>query len=555
MGTLRLLIALLFVFVLAPLACSQQPRNNEVKVEGVVINSITGNPLPRALVEVAGQFALTGPEGEFSFDNVPGWAQIKVQKPGYFPPGARVPGWSTGPGINVHPDAGKVILKLAPEAIITGRVTGPDDEPLEGAFIQVLMYRSTNDRPKTLLPANVTARSDEDGNFRIAGLTPGHYYVSLRTAGIGRVVVAQTSKTNEAYPPMVYYPGTEDLAAASMVDLASGQHFETLFSIAPRPAYKVSGTVVTAGEWRQVSAPAIVDGAGQSLLNADTFDPKTGAFQFRAVPAGSYTVSVRGTDPDDRTRSSEHKITVSQSVAGLKLLLKPGINIPVIIRTEFTKPKQDAVCRLSLPGGGTGTSDCSEYPAARVVLIPADAAGTEFSTSWEPMKGSGVTVRGVVPGKYLVRVQPMPGSQTGSPGPTIVDGYVQSARSGGLDLLQEPLVVAESGTVSPIEIVVRDDPAVLNVRLRAEEPGHSATVVLYPEGALLLSPYQRHITQKETSFRPLAPGNYKVFALDVFDGVDYAPEALAKYAAQAVHVTVAANHESTVTVDVIRTGD
>jgi hypothetical protein len=189
-------------------------------------------------------------------------------------------------------------------------------------------------------------------------------------------------------------------------------------------------------------------------------------------------------------------------------------------------------------------------------LIAADGTGIGFSTNYEPMKDSGVTVRGVVPGKYLVRVQAMLGSQTMLPGRTIVGGYVQSVRSGSLDLLQEPLAVAESGSVPPIEVVVRDDPAALKVTVRAEKPGQPATILVYPEGALFLSPTHRMTVTSETYFGPLAPGSYKVFAFDSIEGIDYVrPEAMAKYAAQATRVTITANRESSVAVDVIHTGD
>jgi len=305
--------------------------------------------------------------------------------------------------------------------------------------------------------------------------------------------------------------------------------------------------VVAAGEWKHVNSPMIVDPAGQSLLTPDRFDAKTGAFEFRAVPAGAYTVRVGGTDSEDRSQFSNHKVTISKPVAGLKLSLKPGINIPVVIRTEFTKSKlaMGMTCSQTLPGGGFHQSDCSDYPAARVELIALDISGMRFATDYGPLKDSrAYGIHGVAPGKYAVRAQASFG------------GYVQSVRSGGLDLLQEPLVVAESGTVSPIEVVVRDDPAALKVTLRTEKSAHPATVVLCPEGALLLSPFQRSTTATEAFFGPLAPGSYKVFAFDSMEGVDYdRPDTLAKYAAQAAHITLAANQESSIMVDVIRTGD
>lgn len=545
MGTPRTLVALLF---LAVPGFGQQPQSNHFKLEGVVVNSVTGKPLPRVLVQAGGHAMLTGPEGEFSFDNIPaGWTQIAAQKPGYFPPGAKPLGGSMGPGIDVGPDTGKVVVKMSPEVVITGRVTGQDDEALERASVEVLAYMSINDGPQQLRPARSAVLSDEDGNFRVAGLPAGHYYVSVRAGNLTRSVLGvQTPQVSKTYPPLVYYPGTEDLSAAGMIDLAPGQLVEAPFSLALRPAYKVSGTVVTTGEWKQVNSPAIVDGAGQLLFAADMFDAKTGAFEFRAVPAGTYTVRLGGTDAKDHSSFSHHKITISKTVADLKLSLRPGLDLPVVVRAEYTKPQAaTGMCAHTPRSGPIQQSDCSDYPAARVELIAADATGLQFGTEYGPLKDpSAFGVHGVAPGKYFVRAQAMFG------------GYVQSVSYGGLDLLREPLTVSEGGAVMPIEVVVRDDSATLKVTVRADQPSRFATVLLYPEGALLLSPTHRTTTAKEAYFGPLAPGNYKVFAFDSTSGADYArPDVLAKYASQAANVTATANHESDVIVDVIHTED
>src|SRR5215472_6127329 len=110
MGTYRTLIA--FFCLLAP-SFAQQPSSNLFKVEGTVVNSATGKPLPRALVQLMGRAQLTGSEGDFSFAGVPaGSTQISVVKPGFFMPGnteGRSPSY-----LEVGADTGKVLLKLAP---------------------------------------------------------------------------------------------------------------------------------------------------------------------------------------------------------------------------------------------------------------------------------------------------------------------------------------------------------------------------------------------------------------------------------------------------------
>src|SRR5260370_36948724 len=122
MGTRRICLTLL---ALAAFVSAQQPRGNQSKLEGVVINSLTGKPLPRALVQVAGRALLTGPQGDFAFDGLSaGTVQIQVSKPGYFAPGASAMARGSSPGssVTVGPDTGKIALKMSPESIIAGRL-------------------------------------------------------------------------------------------------------------------------------------------------------------------------------------------------------------------------------------------------------------------------------------------------------------------------------------------------------------------------------------------------------------------------------------------------
>jgi hypothetical protein len=533
------------------LASAQQPQNNQFKLEGVVVNSATGKPLPRALVQVAGRALLTGRQGDFAFGNLSaGTVQVQVSKPGFFALGtsplSRESLLTTI--VTVGADSGPIELKLAPEAIITGRVTNQDDEPLERALVQVLTYTSTNGDPQ-LRPASGNVLSDEDGNFRIANLPAGRYYVAVKAGTVARGILgAQTQQVSEAYPLLVYYPGTEELTAAVMMDLAPGQQMETPFSLALRPAYNVVGKVEAAGESKGLDPPMIIDGTGQSLLVAEKFNAKTGEFEFPLVPPGAYMVRLSGRDAKDHTLFAHHKITVSKPVADLKLSLWSGLDLQVLVHGEFTKPRPSRTCSYRTAEGNHQVTDCSDYPVVRLELTAVDALVPPFTTDYEPMRNPGeLVVRGVLPGRYFVHAQGMLG------------GYAQSVRCGRQDLLQEPLTVAEGGTISPIEVTVRDDPATLKVTLRVAKPGQNTTVLLYAEGALLPSAKNRVMSRSQTSqtsFSQLAPGSYKVFAFDSMDGIDYdRPDTLAKYAAQAAHITLAANQEGSIMVDVIHTGD
>lgn len=542
MGTCRLLLV---CFSLLELSSAQQAQKDQFKLEGVVVNSMTGKPLPRVLVQINGRSALTGTEGEFSFDGLrAGGVFIGLTKPGYFNPGVGPRGGPSGSSTTVGPDTAKLVLKLAPEAVISGRVTGQDEEPLEGAGVQVLAFASIEGR-QVLTPVRGEVRTDEDGNYRIASLPSGRYYLAVKAGNVTRRVLgARAPKGPEAYPAVLYYPATADLAAATAVDLAPGQRMEAHFSLALAPAYKVAGKMAVTGDWNQINPPMIVDGLDQVLFTVDQFDAQSGAFEFRAVPAGTYIVRVSGTDQQNRYTFSTRKVAVSKSVSDLKLSLQPGADIPVVVRTEFNTPRPRGLCSYR-PGGKVGQSDCSDYPAARVDLISIESVHWRFSTEYRPLRDSSAYgVHGVAPGKYMVRTQ------------STIGGYVQSVRSGDVDLLREVLTVPEGGTVAPIEVVLRDDSGTLKVRVRAEKSGQAAAILVFPDGALFPPLNLTANTNTEVYFPPMAPGNYKVFAFDSLDGLDYGnPEVLARYAAKAASVTVTPNGNASVVVDVIHVGD
>ena len=87
--------------------------SNPNSLSGVVVNSITGQPISRALVQIGEHAALTGHDGRFEFENVTeGAGAPTVSKPGYFPKDNGVP-----------PQNQPIVLELIPEAIVSGTIT------------------------------------------------------------------------------------------------------------------------------------------------------------------------------------------------------------------------------------------------------------------------------------------------------------------------------------------------------------------------------------------------------------------------------------------------
>jgi hypothetical protein len=74
---IRILTFLAVCLLLSPTLIAQQPNNRQWKVEGVVVDSTTGKPLPQVRVELwmlhplRTATALSRSDGRFFFDGIP----------------------------------------------------------------------------------------------------------------------------------------------------------------------------------------------------------------------------------------------------------------------------------------------------------------------------------------------------------------------------------------------------------------------------------------------------------------------------------------------------
>lgn len=549
--------AVLFTTLMLLLALAAWSQTDDPKktytLAGTVMNSVTGKPIARVLVQLepSSRALLTGPDGSFSFDNVSaGRAEIHLTKPGYFrssAPHAQYAAYmvmSMPFPVEVGPETGKVVLKLTPTATITGTVQGNDDEPIEGVQISVLALR-VNEGRRELQSEGRDATTDEDGNFRISGLVPGQYYVRANASWASRVILgAQSDNGGEAYPASVYFPASTDIAGAERLDLTGGQHKEVHFVLKTVPSFRIAGVVSRPDGWK-LNPPVFVDDMQQPILTVNRFDPQGGAFEFRGVPAANYFLLISGMDAQGGYSVNYQRFAVHSNLAGLRLALQPGFDIPIIEHVDFLhKEAVRGHCTSMGKSGETHESDCSDYPSIRLELHSLDFGQIQFNSDYGPLKGK-PSLRGVMPGRYNVRAMPMFG------------GYVQSVRSGGVDLLHEPLVVPEDGNVDPIEVVLRDDGATLKIKIRDAKLSQPTLVLVFPDSLGTVQPQSTATTlADEVYLGPVPPGAYKVFAFDSVEQVNYASgEELAKYAEQATSVRVGANDNASVVVDLIHIGE
>lgn len=535
---LLLLSALVLFFASSTLAQTGD-ETKTYQLSGTVINSITGKPIPRVLVRLSSPKVaiLTGPEGDFSIDGVrPGMAEIQLTKPGYFRPGQHE-AYSLPYTVKVDKDMGKVVLKLAPMAAIGGTILGDGEEPLEGVQVRILMWKVLNGR-RQLAPETANDVSDEDGNYRIGHLLPGRYYLRVNAAGAARSILgAQTANGGETYPASVYFPAGNDVAGAEAIDLSAGQYKEANLSLKTVPSFRVAGKISNPGDWK-LNPPMFVDDVQQPIMLPGRFDPQSGSFEFRNLPEGRYRLQLAGVDATGQFSSTFQFLAVHSNLPDLRLAIRPGLDIPVVVQQAFVN---GAISRRCWTHEGQ-ESDCSGFPAVQVELRSLDYWQLEYRSDPRPPKGV-FGVRGVAPGRYSVRVSPMFG------------GYVQSLRCNGMDLLREPLVVTDGEDVGPIEVVLRDDGATLQAKIPAASPGQQVQIVVFPDPMTSEPQTSARGYGNQIGLGPVPPGTYKVFAFDSDEELEMSAEKMAKYAGQAASVTVGASENASVVLELIHIGD
>jgi protocatechuate 3,4-dioxygenase beta subunit len=519
------------------------------KVEGTVVNAQTGRPIPHALVEVSStrKFAvLADSEGHFVFDSLPsGTLSFTARKPGFYPPG-KTQNNSPFTNVKVGPNTDKVELRLSPESVIFGEVIDGEGEPVEGAVIEVLEVKYPEGR-RRLERANGIGniRTDEDGKFRIADLQGGRYYLVLKTSSVvRRIPNAQPNSAQETFPAVIYFPDSSDMTGATHIDLSTGQREHVTFAVKRVPAFKLAGVILGLADFKQVSSPTVVDDSDQPLIGTSRWDSHTGTFEFPPLPAGAHHLRIYTTDSRDHPAWLNETVTLDKNLPDLKIALQKAASIHIVVRSEFGPRPPPHNCSGTQVSDQGSPVDCSQI-SAQVMLMSFETGAFQGYSSPSSKEDPSPVVNGISPGKYLVRVFPM------------VGGHVHSLRSGGVDLLREPLIVSDAGQVPPIEVVLRDDGGSIKVQVHSETHAEGGRILLVPEFAPNLPPFVLDIWDAgEREYGDLPPGDYKVFAFDSIDGIEYGnPEVMAKYAAKSATVTVTAHGSATVAVDLIHAGE
>src|SRR5262252_1431876 len=349
---MKLASALLLNLLLSLGLLAQDASKTRATIEGVVTKDPDGQPVKKALIELIAEnqveggdyTALTDIDGKFRIEAIlPGRYHLFAERTGLLD-AEKQRGRIDGRILTLA--AGQELrdlhLKLQAAAVVRGRVTDEDGDPLPNAEVTVL--RQTYVAGHKHWEQAGAERTNDLGEYRVANLPAGNFYVCaslppdfktlIESAGATASDRNRSSldKTVSTTYQTTYYPGTSDRSQASPVQLRPGDDFPANFSLTPTPSLSIRGSVVNVPA--HASATIMLQSRDFSVVFNGAEIHKDGSFVIRDVSPGNYTIlaTVEGSAVPMMARQSLQ--VGSTNVEGLRLWPQPGTTVRGHLRIE-----------------------------------------------------------------------------------------------------------------------------------------------------------------------------------------------------------------------------
>ena len=402
----------------------RQPKTGTGRLRGRAVTAETGAPVRRGIIRISGpdigsKTAMTDADGRYEFRDLPaGRFNLSASKAGY----VTIQYGQTRPfeqGKPIDLAEGQAIDKadfLMPRGgVISGRVVDEFGDPMSEAMVMAMRSVWSGGR-RRLQPTGRSATTNDLGQFRIYGLSPGDYYVSGTMRGSSEMMAVEMamasafggggsggpvgSNPSSGYAP-TYFPGTANGAEAQKVAVAAGQEApNTDFALLPVRLARISG-IVLGSDGKPVQGaiitaqPKNMEAAGLMVGGGTGRSDKNGAFTIANVAPGEYVLQSRAL-----------QIQVSSS---------GGDNMMFTARI----------------GGGDGGTD-GEVGSLPVAVTGEDLTNVVLITSRGASASGHVTFEGGAKPNNITNMRVMPAAaDSDAGGPSLVFGGPNSVKADG----------------------------------------------------------------------------------------------------------------------------
>ena len=587
LGVLSFLVSSLLLagwFVGARAAGQESTDSKKTTIRGVVVNSVTREPVGHALVySPDNRFAtLTDDQGRFEFASPQesatqppkpdatsaaekeSYEQLRfftgfptiltARKPGFLEWEHHPQTWRPSP---VVPGMDAVIL-LMPEARIVGQVVLPSSNASDRITVHLYRRQVLEGRGHWTLAGSIEARLS--GEFRFSDLEAGTYKLLTGELMDRDPLTFDPRGPMYGYPP-VYVPNATDFQTAGAIQLVAGATFQAELSPVRQAYYPIKVPIANGPINNQIEVNVAVHGRkgpGFTLgYNAREQRIEGG------LPNGTYVVEA--TDFGGLGLSGSVSLVVKDAAAETApMTLMPNSSVQINAKLDFkSSPEMDARNNED-PTENVWQEGKVQGENFTVSLQPAE----EFTASEMFSRPRSVTQRpdsvvfeDVGPGRYWVRVDPR-------------RGFAASVTSGEIDLLRHPLNIGHGERIG-VDVTLRDDGAEVSGTIEGlagsgEAPGEAAVVTeafgTMASGHVYCLPMPdstgqfRHATvwrDGKFDLRQVPPGSYRVLAFDRPQReLEYSSsEAMRAYDGKGQVVRLSAGQKEQITLPLISTSE
>jgi protocatechuate 3,4-dioxygenase beta subunit len=523
------------------LAFAQTNPDDKCSIEGTVINSVTGEPIKKANVMLsstspgASPYATTtDASGHFLIDEVDaGRFSLAAYRVGYIQPKSPhgrakylVP-FTLEKGQKLN----QLVLNLAPQGVISGKILDEDEDPLGNVKVKCLgiFY----ERGKKRLDVNVETNTNELGEFRLAGLSPGKYVISatpdpnrMEARVRERPIRTARNSVAEEYAT-TYYPSTMNATNASPIEIIPGAQSGGInITLVRTRSLRVKGHVTEGGRSQraEIMLASRGDVSSGDISREAPADAK-GTFELDGVVPGSYDLiadeMVEGKRHSTRMPLEVHDVNID----GIELALEPPGEIQGRLVVEDNGDLMSKPFRLLLQ------SRADSYRAQYLHLEDESTFKVEESG---------------FAGPYDVKAGGLPG-----------DFYVKSIRLGERDVLESGFEFTPGNTELLILVLNPNGGEIEgSVKTAKDEPAVLARVTLIPEeGHRSYTSFFKTTTTDENGhfvIKGVAPGEYKIYAWeDIEEGAYQDADFMKQHESDGQAVSVKEKAHETVQLKVI----
>ena len=289
------------------------------RIAGTVVSKTDGHLLASARVTVTDaknpqkvEFVITAEDGKYEFNSLPaGKYSLTGRKRGFIPAAYDEHAqFSTAIVTGAGLDTEHLVLKLAPDAVLTGKVLDEAGEPVRHAGVTV--YFDDHAQGVSQIHAFRSAQTDDLGVYEITPLRPGTYFLSVsakpwyaihrfsegtnsEAKGSGDTGQPIDRSLDVAYPP-TYYADVTDADSAQPILIQGGERVQVDIHLNPVPALRLTFRVSGDGNGGYPN-PQLEQSAFDGTTFAEVGGVRMvspGVWEIAGVPAGRYNIRTQG---------------------------------------------------------------------------------------------------------------------------------------------------------------------------------------------------------------------------------------------------------------------